>query len=106
MFLTFWVRNAEVANQYLRKGSKVLIEGRLKFEQWQDQNGQNRSRHSIDVDSMEMLNSKDDGNSSAQQRNDGYKQQNTQQRQQRPAQEYKEDIPDIDVDADTTEIPF
>ena len=57
--LTFWGRTAEVANQYLQKGSKVLIEGRLMLEQWQDQNGQNRSKHSVTVESMEMLGSKE-----------------------------------------------
>ena len=55
--IDFFGRTAEVANQYLHKGSKVLIEGRLKFDQWQDQNGQNRSKHSISVENMEMLNS-------------------------------------------------
>ncbi|MBQ8819433.1 single-stranded DNA-binding protein [Campylobacter sp.] len=53
--ITFFGRQAEVANQYLNKGSKVLIEGRLKFDSWQDQNGQNRSKHSIVVENMEML---------------------------------------------------
>lgn len=57
--LTFWGRTAEIANQYLQKGSKVLIEGRLVYETWQDQNGQNRSKHSITVESMEMLSSKE-----------------------------------------------
>ena len=53
--ITFWGRTAEVANQYLKKGSSILIEGRLQFDQWQDQNGQNRSKHSIVVESMQML---------------------------------------------------
>ncbi len=56
--VTFFGRTAEVANQYLKKGSKVLIEGRLNYEQWTDQNGQNRSRHSISVENMEMLDSR------------------------------------------------
>ena len=55
--LTFFGRQAEVANQYLNKGSKVLIEGRLKFDTWQDKNGQNHSKHSVLVESMEMLGS-------------------------------------------------
>ncbi|HHH72917.1 MAG TPA: single-stranded DNA-binding protein, partial [Sulfuricurvum sp.] len=41
--ITFFGRSGEIANQYLRKGSKVLIEGRLMLEQWTDQNGQKRS---------------------------------------------------------------
>ncbi|AGZ81968.1 single-stranded DNA-binding protein [Campylobacter fetus] len=59
--ITFFGRQAEIANQYLNKGSKVLVEGRLKFDQWQDQNGNNRSKHSITVESMEMLGSQTQG---------------------------------------------
>lgn len=55
--IVFYSRTAEIANQYLSKGSKVLIEGRLRFEQWSDQNGQNRSKHSIQVENLEMLGS-------------------------------------------------
>ncbi|MBA1438272.1 MAG: single-stranded DNA-binding protein [Epsilonproteobacteria bacterium] len=56
--ITFFGRSGEVANQYLRKGSKILVEGRLQFEQWVDQNGQKRSKHSVIVESMQMLDSK------------------------------------------------
>lgn len=56
--ITFFGRSAEVANQYLRKGSKVLIDGRLQFEQWVDQNGQKRSKHSVVAETMQMLDSK------------------------------------------------
>jgi len=64
--ITFFGRSGEVANQYLRKGSKILVEGRLSFEQWVDQtNGQKRSKHSVIVESMQMLGSKDDGARSA-----------------------------------------
>jgi single-strand DNA-binding protein len=58
--ITFFGRSAEVANQYLRKGSKILVEGRLNFEQWVDQNGQKRSKHSVTVETMQMLDSKSD----------------------------------------------
>ncbi len=58
--ITFFGRSAEVANQYLRKGSKILVEGRLQFEQWVDQNGQKRSKHSVIVETMQMLDSKGD----------------------------------------------
>ena len=58
--ITFFARSAEIANQYLRKGSKILVEGRLNFEQWVDQNGQKRSKHSIVVETMQMLDSKGD----------------------------------------------
>ena len=58
--ITFFARSAEIANQYLRKGSKILVEGRLNFDQWQDQNGQKRSKHSVVVETMQMLDSKGD----------------------------------------------
>ncbi|WP_428738866.1 single-stranded DNA-binding protein [Sulfurimonas sp.] len=56
--ITFFGRSGEIANQYLRKGSKILVEGRLNFEQWVDQNGQKRSKHSVIVESMQMLDTK------------------------------------------------
>jgi len=56
--ITFFARSAEIANQYLRKGSKILVEGRLNFEQWNDQNGAKRSKHTIIVENMQMLDSK------------------------------------------------
>ncbi|ARR02184.1 single-stranded DNA-binding protein [Campylobacter vicugnae] len=59
--ITFFGRQAEIANQYLNKGSKVLIEGRLKYDTWKDQNGQNRSKHLVIVESMEMLSGQNAG---------------------------------------------
>jgi len=56
--ITFFSRSAEIANQYLKKGSKILVEGRLVFDQWTDQNGQKRSKHSITVETMKMLDSR------------------------------------------------
>jgi len=50
-----WGRQAESCNQYLQKGRPVLIEGRLKFEQWQDNNGNNRSKHTITADRVVFL---------------------------------------------------
>ncbi|QOG13077.1 single-stranded DNA-binding protein [Arcobacter sp. FWKO B] len=59
-FLDFNIfgRSAEIANQYLKKGSKVLLEGRLVLEQWTGTDGQNRTKHSLRVDTMKMLDSK------------------------------------------------
>ncbi|MEF3192541.1 MAG: single-stranded DNA-binding protein [Campylobacterales bacterium] len=53
-------RSAEIANQYLSKGRRVLVEGRLVLEQWVDQTGQKRSRHSIAADNLQFLDSKAD----------------------------------------------
>ena len=63
--ITFFARSAEIANQYLRKGSKILVEGRLNFDQWVDQNGQKRSKHSVVVETMQMLDSKGDNQGAA-----------------------------------------
>jgi single-strand DNA-binding protein len=50
---------AETANQYLKKGSKAMLEGRLVLEQWTDSTtGQARSKHSLRVETMKMLDSK------------------------------------------------
>lgn len=61
--ISFFGRTAEIANQYLSKGSKLLVEGRLKLDQWTDNNGVNRSKHSIVVENMEMLSAANNGNS-------------------------------------------
>ncbi len=58
--LTFFGRTAEIANQYLRKGSKVLVDGRLTLEQWTAQDGSKRSKHSITVENLTMLDTKAD----------------------------------------------
>lgn len=56
--LTFFGRSGEIAHQYLKKGSKILVEGRLSFEQWTDDKGQKHSKHSIIVETMQMVDSK------------------------------------------------
>ena len=124
--ITFFARSAEIANQYLRKGSKILVEGRLNFDQWVDQNGQKRSKHSVVVETMQMLDSKGDNQNNG----GGYpagQNQNTQQGYQQPSyqqqpQSYQQpqqqqqaysqskpmpssnSVPEIDIDED--EIPF
>jgi single-strand DNA-binding protein len=56
--LTFFGRSGEIAHQYLKKGSKVMIEGRLSFDQWSDDKGQKHSKHSVIVETMQMVDSK------------------------------------------------
>lgn len=50
-------RTAEVMAQYLRKGRPVFIEGRLKLDQWQDQQGNKRSKLSVVVESFQFVDS-------------------------------------------------
>ena len=118
--LTFFGRTAEVANQYLRKGSKVLVEGRLILEQWVAQDGTKRSRHSVTVESMQMLDTRAEA-AQNNQYNSGYNaapatqqpQQSTYQQPQAPQQPMQNtaptmpqepNIPEIDIDEE--EIPF
>lgn len=65
--VTLWGRTAEVANEYLSKGSTVLIEGRLKFDQW-EKDGQKRSKLRVVGERVEFLDKKGDGNSGGQQK--------------------------------------
>ena len=124
--ITVWGRSAEIANQYLRKGSRVLIEGRLTLEQWTDQTGQRRSRHSITVENLKMLDRKSDYeqqsvqppaqtganepalSSHTNQQSGGYNNAQSQQQyqpQQTPVQQQPvQDLPTINIDED--EIPF
>lgn len=56
--IVFYRRQAEVVGEYLRKGSQVYVEGRLKTRKWQDQNGQDRYTTEIQGDVMQMLDSR------------------------------------------------
>jgi single-strand DNA-binding protein len=52
-----WGAQAESCKQYLQKGRPVLIEGRLKYDTWEDQEGKTRSKHSIVADRVMFLSS-------------------------------------------------
>jgi single-strand DNA-binding protein len=129
-FLDFSIfgKGGEIFNQYVRKGSKVMLEGRLVFQQWKAQDGTNRSRHALSVTEFKFLDGKSDSqnsgmdnynapqqNSQPQQNYNAPQQQYNQQPQQNynaPQQQknsgmnnsYEQNIPTIDIDND--EIPF
>jgi single-strand DNA-binding protein len=50
-----WGAQAESCRQYLQKGRAILVEGRLKFDTWEDPNGQARNKHSIVADRVVFL---------------------------------------------------
>lgn len=52
-----WGRTAEVMSKYLAKGRPVFIEGRLKLDQWQDKEGQNRSKIKVVVENFQFVDS-------------------------------------------------
>ena len=69
---------AEIIAQYVRKGTPIYIEGKLKTDKYTDKNGIERYATNIIADQMQMLG----GNQNAQQNNGGYQQQNNQQQPQ------------------------
>jgi len=111
--LTLFGRTAEIANQYLSKGRRVLVEGRLVLEQWTAQDGTKRSKHSVTVENLQMLDSRGDAATSGA---GGYGQQGgygtprQEQQPSRPApasapqQPAQPSVPEIDIDEE--EIPF
>ncbi|MCL5256304.1 MAG: single-stranded DNA-binding protein [Chloroflexi bacterium] len=77
-----WTKLAELCNQYLTKGSRVYIEGRLRTRSWEGQDGQKRYRTEVVANDMVML----DGKS----------------REPASGSRFEEDIPNVDID----DIPF
>ena len=59
--VVFFRRLAEIVGEYLKKGSKVYIEGKLQTRKWQDQSGQDRYTTEIVADQMQMLDSRGSG---------------------------------------------
>jgi len=118
--LTLFGRTAEIANQYLRKGRQVLVDGRLSLDQWTAQDGTKRSKHAVIVENLQMLGSRDDAQSSgssygSKNQSDqqyGQQQQYSNQSAPAPAQQPQRteqpaaapEIPTIDINEE--EIPF
>lgn len=68
-------RTAEICRDYLKKGSKVYIEGKLQTRKWQDQSGQDRYTTEIRIRDLQMLDSKGDNQQQGyQQPQQGYQQ--------------------------------
>lgn len=63
--VSFFNRLAEIAAQYLKKGSKVYVEGSLRTRKWQGQDGQDRYTTEIVASEMQMLDSRGDNNQDA-----------------------------------------
>ena len=102
-FLDFSIfgKGGEIFNQYAKKGSKVMLEGRLVFQQWKAQDGTNRSRHALSVSEFKFLDSKQDNQQNQQQQPYNAPQQ---QQSSDTNNAYEQNIPTIDIHND--EIPF
>jgi single-strand DNA-binding protein len=98
--VTLWGRQAEVAQEYLKKGRQVFVEGRLQLDTWDDkQTGQKRSRLRVVADNMQMLGSRGEseggGSSPA-----------GSQRRTAPPPPQRQTPKDPDLDAEPDDIPF
>lgn len=103
---------AEIAGEYVKKGSKIYIEGQLATRKWTDNDGNDRYSTEVVVQgfngTMQMLDSRQGGQAPAQQQapqQGGYQQQATPQQKEAPAQQTKSQFnePPMDFDDD---IPF
>lgn len=83
----FFGKLAEIAGQYLRKGSQVYVEGSLRTRKWQDKDGQDRYTTEIRADEMKMLGGKGEGQQDGQQ--GGSQRQQASQPQQQARQQPK-----------------
>jgi len=99
---TEWVRAvgfnrlAEIMGEYLQKGSKVYIEGRMQTDKWQDDQGNDRFTTKIIVNDMQMLSGRGDSG--------GVQSQPRQEQAQQPSREPgSDDAPADDFDSD---VPF
>ena len=72
--VVFFNRLAEIAGEYLRKGSKVYVEGSLRTRKWQDKDGQDRYTTEIVANEMQMLDSRGAGQGGGYQAQDNYAQ--------------------------------
>ena len=66
--VTLWGRNAEVADEFLSKGSPVHIEGRLKLDTWEDKEGNRRSKIKVIAERLTLVGGRGGGSSNG----DGY----------------------------------
>jgi single-strand DNA-binding protein len=59
--ITVWGKQAEIAQQYLKKGALVYVEGRIQTREWQDKEGQKRTSYDIVANNFRMLGGRADG---------------------------------------------
>jgi len=96
-----WGRQAEIANQFLRKGSMVLIEGRLRTRTWQDKQGQNRKTTEIISERLQL------GPRSMSQAGTGFSPQSQPSAEETPAP--SQELPEINIDEEnikSEDLPF
>ncbi len=63
--ITTWRREAEICNEYLKKGSPLLLEGRLHLNSWETDDGQKRSKLEVIVERVQLLGTRQDSEGGA-----------------------------------------
>ena len=104
--VVFFRRLAEIAGEYLRKGSQVYIEGKLQTRKWQDQNGQDRYTTEIVANEMQMLGSRGGEGESRPQGGGGGGFRNNPNQPARQQQQQQQSAPQGENDFADDDIPF
>jgi single-strand DNA-binding protein len=94
--IVFFNRLAEIAGEYLRKGSQVYIEGKLQTRKWQDKSGQDRYTTEIVGNEMQMLGGRSEGAGQSQP-NTGFRKPAESQPAPTPQPKAEEDFQDDDI---------
>lgn len=106
--ITLWRGLADTTDRFVKKGSQIYIEGRIRSNEWTDANGLKRYGIEILADDMKLLGRKGDGQNSFKQQNDNFQNQQTQYKTQaqdnNPAQvsENNFNLPEDEID----DLPF
>ena len=113
--VTLWGRTAEIANEYLRKGRPVYIEGRLQLDSWDDKTtGQKRSKLRVVGEEMQLLGSREGGSGGGSQGGDDEEPRSSRPASRPPQQSRPPGRPasapkpptDPDLDVEGDDIPF
>ncbi|MDN3518771.1 single-stranded DNA-binding protein [Aquisalimonas lutea] len=93
--VVFFGKLAEIAGEYLRKGSKIYLEGRLQTRKWQGQDGQDRYTTEVVAGDMQMLDGRGGGGGGAPMDDSGGRSQgqSAPQSSPEPADDFDDDIP-------------
>jgi single-strand DNA-binding protein len=101
--VVLWGRTAEVAGEYLSKGSPVFIEGRLKLDRWEGKDGQKQSKMRVVCERMQMIGAKGEGRGPAAPAGKPAARQDSEYSQPAPPEDYGAPVPDSPGGED---IPF
>ena len=94
---TMFGNRAASVSRFLGKGSKVAIEGKLRWSQWETQDGSKRSKLEVVVDEIEFMTSRDGGQQPQYQQQYQQKQYQQQQYQQQPQYQPQADVYDAEI---------